>query len=67
MYEDKLDRRRYIECANNYYFLKQQINRQYLFQLAFTFETPNVITNLFQAFKTKAELVSSKILVLRIF
>lgn len=31
VYEDKLDRQRYIECANNYYYLKQQINRQYLY------------------------------------
>lgn len=67
VFEDKLDRKRYIECANNYYFLKQQINRQYLFQMAFTFESPNMITNLFHAFKTKAELITSKILVLRIF
>ncbi|EAR94381.2 EF hand protein (macronuclear) [Tetrahymena thermophila SB210] len=67
VYEDKLDRKRYIECANNYYYLKQQINKQYLYQLAFCFETPNMITNLFQTFKTKAELINSKILVIRIF
>ena len=36
-------------------------------QLAFIFETPILITNVFSIFKTKAELINSKIIALNIF
>jgi len=62
--EDKIDRKRFIQNANDYYYLKTVINRVYLEQLALVFQSANLLTNVFSTLKTKAELISNKILMI---
>jgi len=54
--EDKIDRHRFLDSANEYYYLRKQINKVYLYQLSFIFESPIVISNIFATLRTKAEL-----------
>lgn len=65
--EDKIDRHRFLDSANEYYYLRKQINKVYLYQLSFIYESPIVVSNIFSTLRTKAELQQNKIIILRIF
>lgn len=55
--EDAIDRGRFFESANNYYQMKKQINKAFLKQLSFCFETPNITIPLFSTLSTNADLL----------
>ena len=64
--EDKISRAKFLDFTNDYYYLKQQINKAFSYQLAFVFESPVLFNNLFCTLKSKSELTQNKILLIQI-
>ena len=65
--EDKMNKVRFLECANDYFYFNKNINRIYLKQIALCFETPNIISPIFHSLKTQAELIQNKQTIIKIF
>lgn len=65
--EDRLDRRRFLDCANDYFSLNRRVLQDYLLRLAEVFETPAIISPLFSGLKNPSELYVNKVLIIRIF
>jgi hypothetical protein len=58
--EDRIDRSRFLDVANDYYYLKKKINSIYNRQLALVFESPVVISNIFSWLERDEETTDNK-------